>query len=99
MTITSAHPQALQRSSLHCQPPHAAQRHLLQGRIYLSHYHGQCEAIAAAQIQAAESPENLGRFTLSLRERLRRAYLHHQRSIASVSLSTSGYLRIRGTSR
>ena len=66
MTITSAHPQALQRSSLHCQPPHAAQRHLLQGRIYLFHYHGQCEAIAAAQIQAAESPENLGRFTATL---------------------------------
>ncbi len=65
MTITSAHPQALQRSSLHCQPPHAAQRHLLQGRIYLSHYHGQCEAIAAAQIQAAESPET----TMSLEAR------------------------------
>jgi hypothetical protein len=31
--------------------------------IYRFHYHRQREAIAAAQIQFAESPENLGRFT------------------------------------
>jgi len=46
-------------------------------------------AVVPAQLTAVCS--------LPLRERLRRAYLHHQRSIASVSLSTSGYLRIRGT--
>jgi len=31
--------------------------------IYRFHYHPQCEANAVAQIQAAESPENLGRFS------------------------------------
>jgi hypothetical protein len=32
-------------------------------RIYRFHYHRQREAIVAAQIQAAESPRNSGRFT------------------------------------
>ncbi len=35
---------------------------LLKGGIYRFHYHRHCEAIAVTQIQAAESPENLGRF-------------------------------------
>jgi len=34
-------------------------------RLYRFHYHRQREVIAAAQIQTAESPENLGRFTLA----------------------------------
>src|SRR5215472_5645693 len=33
---------------------------------YRFHYHPQCEANAGAQIQAAESPKNLGRFTAPL---------------------------------
>src|SRR5215472_8452435 len=32
---------------------------------YRFHYHPQCDANAVAQIQAAESPENLGRFTVN----------------------------------
>src|SRR5262252_8103579 len=32
--------------------------------IYRFHYHPQCDANAGAQIQAAESPENLGRFNV-----------------------------------
>ena len=35
-------------------------------KIYRFYYHRQREAIAAAQIQAAESPENLGRFNGSV---------------------------------
>jgi hypothetical protein len=57
MTITSAYPQVLQRSSLYRQPPHAAQRHLLKGGIHDLLYHSQRDAIGAARIQAGESPE------------------------------------------
>ncbi len=44
-------------------PPQAAQRHQLT-RIYRLHYHRQREAIVAAQIQAAEPPQNPGRFSV-----------------------------------
>ena len=66
MTITSAH---LKRCS---GPPSIASRltwrsGTCSGEVYLFfHYHRQCEANATAQIQAAESPENLGRFRLSI---------------------------------
>ena len=67
LTTVSTNPPRCSAAS-HLSTRHAAQRHLLS-RGYRFHYHRQREAIVAAQIQAAESPKNSGRFKQSVGER------------------------------